>query len=79
LILAAGWYTAIRYYIEILKEETQTMAETTEATRLHNAHEHLKHDSTTETPEQVQESVRLAQLAKAREVEQRKASQAEHK
>ena len=55
------------------------MAETTEATRLHNAHEHLKHDSTTETPEQVQESVRLAQLAKAREVEQRKASQAEHK
>ena len=46
------------------------MAETTDATRLHNAHEHLKHDSTTETPEQVQEQVRLAQLAKARQVEQ---------
>ena len=49
------------------------MAETTEKTRLHNAHEHLRHDSTTETPEQVQENVRLAQLAKAREVEQKNA------
>ena len=54
------------------------MTKTTEATRLHNAHEHLKHDSTTETPEQVQESVRLAQLAREREVEQKKASQAQN-
>ena len=53
------------------------MAETTEKTRLHDAHDHLRHDSTTETPEQLQENVRLAQLAKAREVEQKNAGKAQ--
>jgi len=53
------------------------MSETTEKTRLHDAHDHLRHDSTTETPEQLQENVRLAQLAKAREVEQKNSGKAQ--
>lgn len=40
-------------------------------TRLHNAHEHLRHDATSDDPEVVREHLRREELAKKREVEEK--------
>ena len=40
----------------------------TDNPRLHNAHEHLRHDATSDDPDVVRERLRREELAKARDL-----------
>ena len=40
----------------------------TEHTKLHNAHEHLRHESTSDDPEIVREKLRREELSKKRDL-----------
>jgi len=42
----------------------------TDNTRLHNAHEHLRYESTSDDPEVVRERLRREELAKARDLQE---------